>query len=95
MSRDNKTTRYGEAPPERVRHEPPSRGVGAVPNPRRPRLVRDVRGAGLNDLFALFPDLPRPPRPARRVRSRADAEADASRRSLGAELRVARRLGKH
>jgi hypothetical protein len=93
MSRDNKTTRYGEAPPERVRHEPPSRGVGAVPNPRRPRLVRDVGGAGLNDLFALFPDLPRPPRPARRLRSRA--EAALGRRSLSAELRVAPRPGKH
>jgi hypothetical protein len=69
MSRHNKTTRYGQPPPERPRHEPPVRGVGPVPNPRRPRLVRDVHGGVLQDLFVIFPDLPRPPRPSPRLRS--------------------------
>ena len=67
MSRVNKTTRYGQPPPERPRREPPARGVGRVPNPLRPRLVRDVGGGWLKDLFALFPDLPSPPRPAARL----------------------------
>ena len=68
VSRRNKTTRYGQPPPERARTEPKQRGVGAVPNPRRPRLVSAVDGGVLKDLFAIFPDLPRPARPAPRVR---------------------------
>lgn len=45
---------------------PRERGVGALPNPRKPRLVRDVHGNELMDLFEFFPDLPRPRyRPAR------------------------------
>src|SRR5262245_60071897 len=48
-------------PPEPVAAPPPQRGIGAPPNPRRPRIVRDVHGNELMDLFELFPDLPRPP----------------------------------
>jgi hypothetical protein len=44
---------------------PAQRPVGKVPNPRKPKLVRDVRGGGLNDLFEIFRDLPRPSRTAR------------------------------
>jgi hypothetical protein len=46
---------------------PRERGVGALPNPRKPRLVRDVHGNELMDLFQLFPDLPRPARRPGRV----------------------------
>jgi hypothetical protein len=60
-------------PPEPSR-PPMQRGVGRPPNPRKPKLVRDVHGNELRDLFQMFPDLPRPPRrPARvplRVRGR-------------------------
>jgi len=38
---------------------PPERGVAPSPNPRKPRLVRDVHGNELKDLFEFFPDLPR------------------------------------
>jgi len=45
---------------------PRERGVGLLPNPRKPRLVRDVHGNELMDLFEFFPDLPRPAyKPAR------------------------------
>ena len=49
--------------------------VGALPNPRKPQLVRDVHGNELKDLFQFFPDLPRPWRrparlPAKRTRPR-------------------------
>jgi hypothetical protein len=52
---------------------PRERGVGPLPNPRKPKLVRDVHGNELMDLFEFFPDLPRPRRkpvrlPARRRR---------------------------
>ena len=43
-----------------VASPPPWHGVSPPPNPRRPRLVLDVDGGGLRDLFAMFPDLPRP-----------------------------------
>ena len=54
---------------------PKERGIGATPNPRKPKLVRDVHGNELKDLFVFFPDLPRPRRraakvPARRPRRR-------------------------
>jgi hypothetical protein len=48
-------------------HAPKARGIGSLPNPRKPQLVRDVHGNELMDLFQLFPDLPRPPRRAPRV----------------------------
>ena len=48
-------------------HAPKERGIGSMPNPRKPQLVRDVHGNELMDLFQLFPDLPRPPRRAPRV----------------------------
>ncbi len=51
-------------------YAPKERGVGSLPNPRTPQLVRDVHGNELMDLFQLFPDLPRPPRPAPRVPKR-------------------------
>jgi hypothetical protein len=59
-----------QAPAPRVGHAPRQRGVGTVPNPRKPRLVRDIDGGTLKDLFVMFPDLPRPPRPAARVPNR-------------------------
>jgi hypothetical protein len=46
---------------------PEQHGVGAVPNPVRPKLVRDVHGGALQDLFEIFPDLPRPTRPKGRA----------------------------
>jgi hypothetical protein len=46
---------------------PKERGIGRTPNPRKPKLVRDVHGNELKDMFALFPDLPRPPRRVARV----------------------------
>ena len=49
---------------------PKERGIGAPPNPQKPRLVRDVHGNELKDLFEFFPDLPHPARPAARVPSR-------------------------
>jgi hypothetical protein len=53
-------------PPQHVSHPPPEHPVGRPPNPRKPQLVRDVRGGALKDMFEIFPDLPRPPRrPAR------------------------------
>jgi hypothetical protein len=48
-------------------HAPKERGIGAPPNPQKPKLVRDVHGNELKDLFEFFPDLPRPPHPAPRV----------------------------
>jgi len=48
-------------------HAPKERGIGALPNPRKPQLVRDVHGNELMDLFDFFPDLPRPARPALRL----------------------------
>ena len=49
---------------------PREHAAGRPPNPRKPKLVRDVGGGALKDLFALFPDLPRPRRPAGRVPAR-------------------------
>jgi hypothetical protein len=54
----------------RVSKAPRQRAAGKVPNPRRPKLVRDVGGNELWDLFAFFPDLPRPARPAARLPAR-------------------------
>jgi hypothetical protein len=60
-------------PPRSVMNPPPPQSppkappAGQVPNPKRPRLVRDVGGGYLKDLFAMFPDLPRPPRPRARL----------------------------
>jgi hypothetical protein len=51
-------------------HAPKERGIGPPPNPRKPKLVRDVHGNELMDLFQLFPDLPRPPRRAPKLRRR-------------------------
>jgi hypothetical protein len=56
-----------QAPVPEVTRAPAQRPVGKVPNPRKPKLVRDVGGNELKDLFALFPDLPRPRRPAPRL----------------------------
>jgi hypothetical protein len=57
-----------EVPRQHLALAPKQRDVGAVPNPRRPKLVRDVHGGVLQDLFDFFPDLPRPRRPAVRRR---------------------------
>ena len=51
-------------------HAPKERGITTRPNPRKPKLVRDVHGNELMDLFQLFPDLPRPPRRSPRVPKR-------------------------
>jgi hypothetical protein len=58
------------APPPHVPRAPEPRGVGAVPNPRQPKLVRDLHGGALQDLFVVFPELPWPARPKRRIRLR-------------------------
>jgi hypothetical protein len=54
-------------PARHVARVPRPHQVAAPPNPRKPKLVRDVHGGVLGDLFQLFPDLPRPPRPRARV----------------------------
>jgi hypothetical protein len=62
-------TPLGQPPRERVVGQPPrERVVGQRPNPRKPRLVPDINGNELKDLFQMFPDLPRPWRPAPRLR---------------------------
>jgi hypothetical protein len=58
---------------EPVAAPPPQRGIGAPPNPRRPRVVRDVHGNELMDLFEFFPDLPRPARRRARISVRLAA----------------------
>jgi hypothetical protein len=67
--RDGNPIAYTPRPP-RAPRVPQQRPVGEVPNPRTPKLVRDVHGGVLKDMFEIFPDLPRPPRPAARVRAR-------------------------
>ena len=46
-----------------VTRPPKPHGVGPPPNPRRPKVVRDVDGGALLDLFRIFPELPWPRRP--------------------------------
>jgi hypothetical protein len=58
-------------PVARVGRAPMEHPVKPPPNPRKPKLVRDVRGGALKDLFEMFPDLPRPARPPARVPLRA------------------------
>ena len=53
-------------PPQHVSHAPPERPAAKPPNPRKPRLVRDVNGRELKDLMQILPDLPRPARPPAR-----------------------------
>src|SRR5687767_9756168 len=56
-----------QAPPKPAPTRVPKvRPIGAVPNPKKPKLVRDVDGGDLKDMFAVFPDLPRPHRPTPR-----------------------------
>jgi len=62
-------------PAEPAAVAPRERGVGAVPNPRKPQLVRDVHGNELKELFVFFPDLPRPVRKAARVPARRTRRA--------------------
>src|SRR5678816_2403694 len=72
-------------PPEPVAAAPPERGVAAPPNPRRPRVVREVHGNDLMDLFEFFPDLPRPARRRARTSVRRPAApivTPASRRAV-------------
>jgi hypothetical protein len=54
-------------PAQHIARVPDQHPVGPPPNPRKPKLVRDVGGGVLGDLFELFPDLPRPRRPRARV----------------------------
>jgi hypothetical protein len=49
-----------------VARVPDQHPVSPRPHPRRPRVVRDIHGGTLLDLFEVFPDLPRPPRLGRR-----------------------------
>jgi hypothetical protein len=60
----------GHPPAERATRVPKARPPGKPPNPKKPKLVRDVGGGILKDMFAIFPDLPRPVRPHRRRKSR-------------------------
>jgi hypothetical protein len=69
---------YAPATPHTAR-VPAPRPIGKVPNPRTPKLVRDVRGGALKDLFEIFKDLPRAPRPVRRTRG---APRSSGRRGL-------------
>jgi hypothetical protein len=63
-----KPTAQARAP--EPRHAPKERGIGRTPNAQKPKLVRDVHGNELKDLFQLFPDLQRVPRRAARVPNR-------------------------
>jgi hypothetical protein len=68
MTKKDPHTKFGEAPAERATaNSPRERGVGPPPNPRKPRLVPDIHGNELRDLFEFFPDLPRPRRPHGRM----------------------------
>jgi hypothetical protein len=60
-------------PTAHVARAPKLEPLGKPPNPRKPKLVRDVHGNELKDLFQMFPDLPRPRRPAPRVRPQRKA----------------------
>jgi hypothetical protein len=55
------------APGPAATRAPRARAIGQPPNPRRPRLVKDVHGNELKDMFVIFKDLPRPARPAPRL----------------------------
>ena len=71
-----------------VARAPKGHGVGAPPNPRKPKLVRDINGGALLDLFAIFPDLPWPRRPVRNFQGRLSArEGRLARRALGRRVR--------
>jgi hypothetical protein len=43
-----------------VSRPPKPHPVGRPPNPRRPKVVRDIDGGAFLDLFRMFPDLPWP-----------------------------------
>jgi hypothetical protein len=62
--------RMVHVPVQRVARVPAQHAMGPPPNPRKPKLVRDIGGGVLRYLFALFPDLPRPRRPGPRVPAR-------------------------
>jgi hypothetical protein len=71
-----------------VTRTPRPHRAGAPPNPRRPRLVRDVGGGALLDLFRIFPDLPWPRRPAGHAAPSRDAVSGRmARRALMRRLR--------
>lgn len=71
-----------------VGRAPEEPGVGKPPNPRKPRLVRDVAGGRLNDLFAVFPDLPWPRRRAANFSGKRDLRSGRPvRRALGRRVR--------
>ena len=55
------------APLPHVARAPEEHPAGKPPNPRKPKLARDVHGGSLKDLFQIFPDLPRPAHPAPRT----------------------------
>jgi hypothetical protein len=67
LPRDGSPMAKTPAPPN-PRRVPQQRPLGKVPSPRTPKLVRDVLGGALNDLFEMFPDLRWAPRPALRLR---------------------------
>jgi hypothetical protein len=73
-----------------VGRPPKPHRVGAPPNPRRPKLVRDVDGGPLQDLFAIFPDLPWPRHLARsggHARDVRGARGRAARRAFTRPVR--------
>lgn len=72
-TREPRTPPLHPPPPEHVSLPPREHAAGKPPNPRRPRLVRDVHGGSFMDLFDIFPDLPRPRRPATRAPRRTGA----------------------
>jgi hypothetical protein len=67
MTKKRRLAKFGEAPAEHATRAPLERRVAPPPNPRKPRLVPDIHGNELRDLFAFFPDLPRPRRPRGRA----------------------------
>ena len=71
-----------------VSRAPKPHRVGAPPNPRRPKIVRDVDGGALLDLFRIFPDLPWPRRPPGALAPSRDAVSGRmARRALTRRLR--------
>jgi hypothetical protein len=71
-----------------VTRPPKPHGVGSPPNPRRPKLVRDVDGGSFLDLFQIFPELPWPRHPPGSLAPSRDAvRGRMARRALKRRVR--------